>query len=434
MICIILAGGKGSRISKDYPDIPKAMVPILGKPVLEYEIEMLRSYGINEIMIITGHLHSAIENYFKDGSEYGVKITYYRESFPLGTAGALFNVEIKEDFLLCAGDLLFNFSLNKMIEFHKSNNALATVFSHPSSHPFDSTLIKSDEDGKIIDFFRINKSIDSFNNNCSAGIYMISPKLLELRRNKLQGKKCDIDEDILQESVDTDRIFSYKSTEFVCDIGTPERKCKAEKHLLIFGLMPKHVQNGNKAIFLDRDGTLNTYKGYITDKMQIELTDKAAQAINIFHSLGYLVILVTNQPVVARGDCSIEVLKEINGRVEYLLGKDNSYLDDIFFCPHHPHKGFANENKEFKIDCSCRKPKPGMILKATEKYDINLSESYMVGDTISDVNCAKNAGCTPVLIGSNTESTEDVLNVKSLYDFAAWLLNKNGQEISEDLI
>lgn len=433
MICIILAGGKGSRISKEYPDIPKAMVPIQGKPVLEYEIEMLRSYAIDEIIIITGYLHSAIENYFKDGSEYGVKITYYKESSPLGTAGALFNIDIKEDFLLCAGDLLFNFSLNKMIEFHKKHNALATVFSHPSSHPFDSTLIKSDEDGKIIDFFRINKSIDSFNNNCSAGIYMISPKLLELRRNKLQGKKCDIDKDILQKSVDTNRIFSYKSTEYVCDIGTPERRRKAEKHLSIFGLMPKHVQSGNKAIFLDRDGTLNIYKGYITDKKQIELTDKAAQAINIFHSLGYLVILVTNQPVVARGECSIDDLKEINGRVEYLLGKDNSYLDDIFFCPHHPHKGFENENKEFKIDCSCRKPKPGLIFKAAEKYDINLLHSYMVGDSAVDVDCAKSAGCTPVFVAGNSENAEDVLNVKSLYDFAVLLLN-NQQSANEDLI
>lgn len=433
MICIILAGGKGTRISKEYPDIPKAMVPILGKPVIEYEIEMLKSYGINEIIIITGYLHSVIENYFKDGSEFGVKITYYRESAPLGTAGALFNIELKEDFLLCAGDLLFNFSLNKMIGFHKSNKALATVLSHPSSHPFDSTLIKSNEDGRIIDFFRLNDSLDSFNNNCSAGIYIISPELLDLQRTKLQGEKCDIDKDIIYECVSTKRIFAYKSPEYVCDIGTPERRLKAEKHMSSFGLVQPNSQKNRKAVFLDRDGTINVYKGYITDKSLIELTDKAAQAINIIHSLGYLVILITNQPVVARGNCTIDDLREINGRVEYLLGENNAYLDDIYFCPHHPHKGFKNENKEFKIDCSCRKPKPGMIFKAAEKYDINLSESYMVGDSVSDVECAENAGCIPVLIENSGEKTEENLNVKSLYDFAVWLL-ENEPTAKDNLI
>ena len=200
MICVILAGGKGTRISNEYPDIPKAMIPILGKPVLEYEIEFLKHHGVNEIIIITGYLHSVIENYFKDGSSFGVKISYYQELSPLGTGGALFNIEFKEDFLLCAGDLIFNFSLDKMIDFHKSKNALATIFSHPSRHPFDSTLIKSNSESQVVDFFCINDSIDSFENNCSAGIYIISPKLLDLKRNKFQGNKCDLDKDILYET------------------------------------------------------------------------------------------------------------------------------------------------------------------------------------------------------------------------------------------
>ena len=430
MICVILAGGKGTRISNEYPDIPKAMIPILGKPVLEYEIEFLKHHGVNEIIIITGYLHSVIENYFKDGSSFGVKISYYQEMSPLGTGGALFNIEFKEDFLLCAGDLIFNFSLDKMIDFHKSKNALATIFSHPSRHPFDSTLIKSNSESQVVDFFCINDSIDSFENNCSAGIYIISPKLLDLKRNKFQGDKCDLDKDILYESLFTNRIYAYKSIDFVWDTGTPERIIKAEQYLSSVDLFSVGNSKKKRAVFLDRDGTINTYKGYITNKNDVELIDKSAEAIDLIHSLGYLVILVTNQPVVARGDCSIEELTEINERVQYLLGEHNSYLDDIYFCPHHPEQGFENEDKKFKVDCSCRKPKPGMIFKAAEKYNIDLTESYMVGDSKTDVYCAVNAGCMPVFVENDRDDIDfkNCLKMKDLYSFAQWLLKNKLNE------
>lgn len=410
MKCVILAGGKGTRISKQFPDIPKPMIPIGNKPVLEHQIEHLCRHGITEIIIITGYMSEVIENYFGNGSKYGIDIKYYKEISPLGTAGALPYLNIEEDFLLCSGDLLFNFSPKKMLQFHQSNDALVTIFCHPSKHPFDSTLIDYDESNIVLDMFTIDEKADSFFNCCSAGIYCISPKLLEKFNNN--ERELNLDKDIIYPSLDTKKIFAYKSVEYVSDMGTPERKAIVENDYLSNKLNQKR-----KAIFLDRDGTLNIYKGYITDKDDIELTHNAYEAINIFHQKGYLVIVITNQPVIARGDCTMKGLKEIHNRINCLLAKKGAYLDDIFVCPHHPDKGFAGEIESLKIDCDCRKPKPGLIIEASKKYDINLNESYMVGDSLVDIQCAKNAGCIPVHI-TNTKNNFSKHTYSNLLEFA----------------
>lgn len=415
MKCIILAGGKGTRISKEFPDIPKPMIKIGDKPVLQHQLETLSAKGIKDFTIIVGYLGQQISDYFGNGSRFNVNIDYYRESEPLGTAGALFNLNIKEDFLLCSGDLLFDFSPERLFAFHKEHSALATIFCHPSKHPFDSILIEHNEDGVIEKMFRAEKHVTSFSNCCSAGIYCISPLLLEKFREdnpNFVNKSLNLDKDVIEPLLSTNRIFAYKSSEYVCDMGTPDRKLKVEREYLE---SKTKRSNKNKAIFLDRDGTLNVHKGYITGQDDIELTQNAAKAINLFHEKGYLVILITNQPVIARGECTVGDLKKIHGRLEYLLAKDGAYLDDIFYCPHHPDSGFEGEVRELKIDCSCRKPKPGMILEAAEKHGIDLGKSYMAGDSEADVLCAKNAGCTPIFIDKAKASKEAF---KDLLDFA----------------
>ena len=104
-----------------------------------------------------------------------------------------------------------------------------------------------------------------------------------------------------------------------------------------------------------------------------ELIDGVAEAIHKINESGYLAVVVTNQPVIARGEVSFEELEEIHNKMETLLGKEGAYLDAIYYCPHHPHKGYEGERPELKIDCTCRKPKPGMLLKAAENFNINLS-------------------------------------------------------------
>ena len=142
-----------------------------------------------------------------------------------------------------------------------------------------------------------------------------------------------------------------------------------------------------------------------------ELLPGVAEAIRRINSSGYLAIVVTNQPVIARGEVSFEELDQIHNKMETLLGAEGAYLDAIYYCPHHPDKGFEGEVVELKINCDCRKPKPGMLLRAAHDFNIDLGKSWMIGDKDKDVMAGKAAGCQTVWI-SNSGTSSDA-------DFAA---------------
>lgn len=147
------------------------------------------------------------------------------------------------------------------------------------------------------------------------------------------------------------------------------------------------------------------------------MIDGVAEAIRKINESGYLAIVVTNQPVIARGEVSFEELEEIHNKMETLLGKEGAYLDAIYYCPHHPHKGYEGERPELKIDCDCRKPKPGMLLKAATDFNIDLSRSWMVGDGENDIQAGINAGCKTVLLSNGNESYGQTVRVTSLAEF-----------------
>ena len=157
-------------------------------------------------------------------------------------------------------------------------------------------------------------------------------------------------------------------------------------------------RNRQRAIFLDRDGTVNRKNGLVWKEEQFELEDGVVEAIREINRSGYLAILVTNQPVVARGLCSVEDVENIHKKLETLLGREGVYLDDIRFCPHHPDKGYPEENPTYKIPCHCRKPDIGMLEECAERYNIDLGKSWMVGDTTMDIQTGKNAGTRTALV------------------------------------
>lgn len=412
MKAVLLAGGAGTRMKGLFGDLPKPMIPVCSVPVLHRQIDVLMREGITEFVIVVGHGGETIKNYFGDGSSFGTKISYYHEKEPLGTAGALFCLELNEDFLLCGGDLIFDFSLSPMLAFHKKNKALATLFAHPNSHPFDSTCIVADSDGKITDFIG-KEDIRHFaaQNLCNAGVQIVSPKLLAMYNIK---GKADFDKDVIFPAVKSGRIYAYKSYEYVKDMGTPERLKNAERDIKNGVVESLNRSKKQRAVFLDRDGTINVYKGLITQENGIELLPGAAKAIKSFNSMGYLSIIITNQPVIARGDCSLQKLKKIHDRLESLLGREGAYIDGIYFCPHHPEAGFEGECSEYKTVCDCRKPKPGLILKAANEFNVELGRSFMVGDSQRDISAALNAGCVPVFVRCGAERI--VNGAKEVYD------------------
>ena len=159
MKTVIMAGGRGTRISSVASDIPKPMIKIEGKPVLEHELECLRDQGLKDIILTVSHLGNIIMDYFGDGSgispatgkPFGVHIEYYFEKEPLGNAGALFKIKDKldSDFLLLNADAVFDVDFNRFVAFHKQHGGLVTLFTHPNSHPYDSGLIIADKNGAV---------------------------------------------------------------------------------------------------------------------------------------------------------------------------------------------------------------------------------------------------------------------------------------------
>ena len=438
MKVVIMAGGKGTRISSVASDIPKPMIKVEGIPVLEREIECLKNQGFDDIILTVSHLGNIIMDYFGDGSgnspvtgePFGVHIDYYFEEEPLGNAGALFKIKDKltSDFLLLNADAMFDVDFNRFVAFHRKHGGLVTLFTHPNSHPYDSGLIIANKNGLVEKWLaKEDERPTYYKNRVNAGLHVINPKVLELvginadsvGKVGVDGKpvKVDLDRQLLKPLAGTGKMFCYDSPEYVKDMGTPERYYSVCKDCKEGRIAAKNLKNKQKAIFLDRDGTINKYVGFLRNIDDFELMDGVAEAIRKINESGYLAIVVTNQPVIARGEVSFEELEEIHNKMETLLGKEGAYLDAIYYCPHHPHKGYEGERPELKIDCECRKPKPGMLLTAAEDFNIDLSRSWMVGDGENDIKAGINAGCKTVLLSNGNESYGQTVTATSLAGF-----------------
>ena len=423
MKVVIMAGGKGTRIASIANNIPKPMIQIGGKPILEHQINNLKACGLTDIILVIGHLGCVIRDHFKDGHDLGVNISYFVEDHPLGTAGALFKMpELTEDFLLLCGDVMIDVDFRRFIRFHQEHQAWASLMAHPNGHPYDSSLLvtetlESQEKGGLpIESHRVtgwlNKEDERlyYKNRVNAGIEIISPTLLAetmkhfTPRHPEQPDKIDLDRDVLKPNIPSGKIFAYDTPEYIKDMGTPDRFYEVEQDLQSGKVSARNLSKKQKAIFLDRDGTINVYKGFLTKAEDFELISGAAEAIKHINRSGYLAIIVSNQPVIARGECTFEELQTIHNRMETLLGKEGAFVDAIYYCPHHPDKGFEGERIEYKQDCDCRKPKSGLLLQAAKDWNIDLAASYMIGDSERDVAAGNAAGCKQSFLIKKNES------------------------------
>jgi len=422
---VIMAGGKGTRIASVNAEVPKPMIPILGKPILEYQLECLRDQGYDDVILVIGHLGHVVRDYFGDGSgvspatgkPFGVRIDYVVETEPLGTAGALFLLkeQLTDDFLLLCGDVIFDIDVERFYRFHKARGGVATLFTHPNSHPYDSGIIMADKEGRVTNWLHKEDPREWYRNRVNAGLHFFSPKVFEQGLFR-ELKKVDLDREVLKPLIPTGELYVYDSPEYVKDMGTPDRFFAVTEDIRSGKVHAKNLSNPQKCVFLDRDGTLNRYVGFLRNIEELELLPGVAEAVRKINESGYLAIVVTNQPVIARGEVTVEALQEIHNKLETLLGQEGAYVDAIYYCPHHPHKGYEGEIPELKIDCACRKPKAGMLLQAAKDFHIDLAASYMVGDSDNDVQCGINAGCTPILLPGESAATAQYQSLLEFVD------------------
>lgn len=396
MKAVILAGGIGFRMGELTKELPKPMLKIGNIPILEHQINLLRQYGIHDIIIIVNYLKDSIIDYFGNGEKHKVKISYFEEIVPLGTVGGIKEIEeqLQEDFLVFYGDVMINMHLGRFIDFHKKHNSDCTLVLHPNDHPFDSDLVETDETRRVIDFHpKPHPEGMLYKNLVNAGAYLMTPAIFPFIE---KGKKADFGRHIFPAIYNKIKMFGYNTTEYLKDMGTPERLQEVEKSYTSGRIARSNYEFKQKAIFLDRDGVLNEERGLFKEPENLEVFDFVPEAVKMINRSDFKAIVVTNQPGIAKNILSLTELSKIHKKLETILGNKGAKIDELYFCPHHPDKGFPGERLEYKIDCNCRKPKPGMLLKAAEEFNIDLPKSYMIGDSGRDILAGLFAGCNTV--------------------------------------
>ena len=400
MQAVILAGGKGTRLAQALGiDIPKPMAPVQGIPLLQRTVELLRDQGINDILLLVHHRADLVRAHLGDGSGFGVHIRYLEETMPRGTAGALVDAlpHLEEEFLVLYGDTLVDLDFRRMLDFHRTKQADLTLFAHPNDHPHDSDLVEVDRDWRVTAVHPYPHPEGSKHRN------LVNAALYVMRRELLVGSWPGGVIDIAKHSIprwlqEGKPVFAYRGDGYIKDMGTPERLAKVERDLQNGTVARKSGRTPRTAVFLDRDGTLNVEKGHLARPEDLELFPGTGAAIRQLNRAGIPAIVITNQPVIARGEADFADVDAIHRRLENILAQDGAFLDAIFYCPHHPDKGFAGERPELKIVCDCRKPASGLIDQACELFNIDRANSWLIGDHERDMECAANARLKSVLV------------------------------------
>lgn len=402
---VILAGGKGTRLAERLrgPDgslLPKPLVPVGGVPLLARQLEHAARFGIDRVVILVNHRAEAIAEFCRDAAPASLAIELVDDGTPRGTAGAVLAAldKLEDTFCVMYGDTLLNVDLERFAAFHQQKGADISVFVHPNNHPADSDLFEADEHDVIraLHPYPHPEGTD-FSNLVNAALYFVQKSALLESLDLPQP--LDFAKDLFPRMLSHGKkLAAYRSPEYIKDIGTPERLAQAENDLLSGRFAAQNLRQPQRAVFLDRDGVVNEERGYISSPDQLALIPGAAQAIQRLNQAGLLTVLVTNQPVIARGECDEHTMQAIHNRLETLLGREKAYLDRIYYCPHHPDKGFAGERPELKGPCVCRKPGTGMIEQAERDLNINRAQSWLIGDRSSDIQCAANAGIRSILV------------------------------------
>jgi histidinol-phosphate phosphatase family protein len=398
---VILAGGKGNRLRERLGGLPKPLIDICGKPLLERQIELVKRYGYTHVLLLVSYAAQQIREFCASRNNWGVRIDCIDDGVPLGTAGAMLAVleYLEEEFLVLYGDTMLEIDLTRFHAFHRSiPNVSTTLFLHPNDHPQDSDLVEIDAAGRITAFHPYPHNVHCHYQN------LVNAALYYMRRTALVPWRCltgplDFGKDIFPAMLERGQVLlGYKSPEYIKDCGTPKRLDKVCADVASGLVANASLDVEQQAVFLDRDGTMIREVNHLSHHAQLELLPGVEEAIRRLNNSSYRSIVITNQPVMAHGDCSTSDLRLIHNKMETLLGLKGAYVDSIHYCPHHPDGGFPGEIAELKITCDCRKPNTGMIDEAVAELNISRGRSWLIGDTTTDMLTARNAGLKSILV------------------------------------
>ena len=417
----LIAGGKGTRF-KSVSKKPKILIKLGERSLLQTIIRNLKKYKIKKINIFVGQNFKEINKFVLKNK---ININIIKENKLLGTAGCLSLIskkKLKKNILIIFGDIFFEVDFTKMINFHNKNKSDVTILSHPSDHMFDSDIIDVDSKNSVRKFyFKPHKRKIISHNLTMAGIFLIDKKLLSLIP---KYKKQDFSKNFLSVVLKKKyKVFSYKTREYCKDLGTSLRFKKVRKDFNTKKHKSLSLRKKIRAIFVDRDGVINIDEGPQKYSNPLNFIENSIDGLSRLRKLDYLIILITNQSAVAKGFLTIDALENSFKKLETRLSKNGFYFDDIYYCPHYPKNGYKGENKKYKIKCSCRKPKPGMILSAARKFNIDLKNSFFIGDSLRDYQAAKAAKVNPIILSKLDKSIKDYKYFKNLNAASKYIKN-----------
>ncbi len=423
---VILAGGQGTRLKDRLGDLPKPMIPIGGRPLLEHQLELARHYGFADLLFFVHYRAELIQAHFGDGARWGVRIGYVVEREPLGTAGAVLAGldQLADRFVVLYGDTMVNADLQRLWHSHEQARPDATLLVHPNDHPLDSDLVELDANSRVTAFHhRPHPEGRYFQNLVNAGLYVLEKRALAGWRSRFAdhpSRISDFGKDFFPALLRAGgTLFGYNSPEYVKDIGTPARYDRVCAEFANGTIARSSLATPQRAVFLDRDGTLIVDQDNLRSADGLELLPGVAEAVRELNHHGWRAVVVTNQPVIAKGWATETDLQTIHNKLETLLGRGHAFLDRIYYCPHHPDAGFPGERAELKVRCDCRKPGIGMIRRAVAELNIDLAQSWLIGDTTTDLQTAKNAGLRAILVRTGAGGKNGKYDVRPDQLFAA---------------
>ena len=388
---VIFAGGRGSRLKPFTDKEPKALFPINKIPFIDYLMHQLISLEIEEVVILLGYLSNRIIDYLGDGSRYGLIIKYditpveYDTGMRLKHAAHLIN----DEFLLLYCDNYCPIDYKKLLMEYRDNRALIQITAYNNRDNYTKSNLYIEENGLVTIYDKTRKT-----NNLQGvdiGYALVDKGVISM----IPEGNCNFEVEVYPQLVAHNKLFATVTEHRYYSVGSFERIKLTEEFFL-----PKRV------IFIDRDGTINKRPAracYIEKPEDFIWIPGAIEAINLLKKNGFFVIIITNQPGIARGNLTEDMLHCIHKKMRADLLDNGTDVDDIFYCPHNWNDG-----------CFCRKPSPGMLFEAQKKYSLNLQECYLIGDDDRDIMAGESAGCICRLINETYTVLDAVKEIIAL--------------------
>jgi D,D-heptose 1,7-bisphosphate phosphatase len=380
--CVILAGGLGTRLGEIVRDIPKPVLEVAGRPFIGWLMREMLRFGVDEFVILTGHLSTAVQDAVLNASDAlpkRVNVVFSQEPLRAGTGGALFHARphLAERFLLLNGDSLFDCNIAALLgDFAKDDaQVLARMIVRHTENParYGTVALRGDTITAFNE--RPAEGAPPTQGDINAGIYAIDRRLLDQL-----SETCSLEADILPRLAASGALRATRQHGWFVDIGIPDDLAHARRELTSCLDRP--------ALFLDRDGVLNLDHGYVGSKDRWDWVQNAREAVACATGHGWHVFLVTNQAGVARG---LYGEKDVDALLAWCadeLRRAGGTLDDWRYCPYHAEAKI----EAYRRDSKWRKPAPGMIEDLIRAWDLNPRHCLMVGDRDIDTQCATAAG------------------------------------------